>query len=30
MLVNNIARQDTLSLAHLFHMKGKSKVKKTF
>ncbi|XP_008182462.1 RNaseP protein p30-like isoform X2 [Acyrthosiphon pisum] len=25
MLVNHIARQDTLSLAHLFHMKGKSK-----
>nr|BAH72438.1 ACYPI51193 [Acyrthosiphon pisum] len=30
MLVNHIARQDTLSLAHLFHMKGKSKVKKNF
>lgn len=25
MLVNYVARQDTLSLAHLFHMKGKSK-----
>lgn len=30
MLVNYIARQDTLSLAHLLHMKGKSKVKNTF
>lgn len=27
MLVNYIARQDTLSLAHILHVKGKSKVK---
>ena len=30
MLANYIARQDTISLAQLFHMKGKSKVKKNF
>lgn len=27
MLVNYVARQDVLSLAHLLHNKGKSKVK---